>query len=530
MKKNPRVEILCIFSLTILTIVNKLNAQDGNTIKDRDGNIYKTVKIGKQTWIAENLKTTRFRDGKTIPFVTDSKEWSNLSSSGYCWYNNDTAINKKELGALYNWYTITSGNICPSGFHVPCDEEWTTLIATLGGSKIAGSKMKEKGIAHWNIHDSDVTNETGLTLLPGGYRLDNGTFSDIGKYCYQWSSTELFWDFNQNYTHFSWGRYLSYYLSDVYRYYFNKKYGFSVRCLKDSVPSVSTIPVTTNIYYSSIVGGHISSDSDIPVTERGVFWGTSQNPAVTGIKLQIGTGKGLFQTNLTGLAANTTYYVCAYAINGTGTAFGEQISFTTPSSATTVKDVEDNVYKIVTIGSQIWMAENLKTTKYNTGVPIPQVTNATSWNDLSTPAYCWYNNDRATYKDIYGALYNWFTVNSGKLCPTGWHVPSDAEWTTLTDYLGGTRIAGAKLKESGSMHWLHPNLGATNETGFKALPGGLIDLGVFNGVGSFGGWWSSVEYKSNYALSRSLHDSENIVGIRYNDVKQVGLSVRCLKD
>jgi uncharacterized protein (TIGR02145 family) len=141
-------------------------------------------------------------------------------------------------------------------------------------------------------------------------------------------------------------------------------------------------------------------------------------------------------------------------------------------SSETAKDVDGNVYNTVTIGAQVWMAENLRTTKYNDGTSIPLVTDSTKWSDLSTPAHCWYNNDKASYKATYGALYNWYTVATDNLCPTGWHVPTTAEWQILKDYLGSS-VDGGKLKESGTTHWKSPNKGATNESGFTALPGGL---------------------------------------------------------
>jgi len=154
-----------------------------------------------------------------------------------------------------------------------------------------------------------------------------------------------------------------------------------------------------------------------------------------------------------------------------GTAYGTQVSFTTLMSGQ-FSDIDGNVYNTITIGTQIWMKENLKTTKYNDGSSIPLVTDNTAWINLSTPGYCWYNNDAATYKSAYGAMYNWYTVNTGKICPPNWHVPTDTQWETLITYLGGKIIAGGKMKETGTAHWTSPNIGATNETGFTALPGG----------------------------------------------------------
>jgi uncharacterized protein (TIGR02145 family) len=228
------IVLLGVCVLMIDTIVNTLFAQDVKTINDRDGNTYKTVKIGNQIWMVENLKTTKFKDGTPIPLVTDNKAWNNRSSPGYCWYNNDTSINRKMYGALYNWFTVATGNLCPAGWHVPGDAEWNTLTdSLLGGTRVAGGKLKEAGTSHWNKPNTGATNETGFAALPGGYRLNNGIFCDILNYGFWWSSSEFFWNITDYFTEYGWGRYMGYYLGDVYRYYFIKKYGFSVRCLKD---------------------------------------------------------------------------------------------------------------------------------------------------------------------------------------------------------------------------------------------------------------------------------------------------------
>lgn len=194
-----------------------------------------------------------------------------------------------------------------------------------------------------------------------------------------------------------------------------------------------------------------------------------------------------------------------------------------------LNDIDGNTYNVVKIGTQVWMAENLKTTKYNNGTAIPLVTDNTTWSNFSTPAYCWYNNDAATYKNTYGALYNWHTVGTGNLCPTGWHVPSDAEGTILETYYGGSYIAGGELKEAGYLHWLSPNTGATNTSGFTALPGGYrYDNGTFREIGNQGLWWSSTSSYGN-AWDRNLYyDMENY--IRGNIPMTGGLSVRCLRD
>jgi uncharacterized protein (TIGR02145 family) len=197
-----------------------------------------------------------------------------------------------------------------------------------------------------------------------------------------------------------------------------------------------------------------------------------------------------------------------------------------------MRDVDGNEYKTVKIGNQVWMAENLKTTKFNDGTNIQLVTDAQMWRELSTHGFCYYDNDQGKYGNTYGALYNWYTVNTGKLCPKGWHVPTDKEWTILIDYLGGQSIAGGKLKEIGTEYWISPNIGATNEAGFRALPGAYRDYGGrFNSIGVFGFWWSSTEKKleENTAFFCGMICNNSTVNRGYY-AKVIGLTVRCVRN
>jgi uncharacterized protein (TIGR02145 family) len=198
---------------------------------------------------------------------------------------------------------------------------------------------------------------------------------------------------------------------------------------------------------------------------------------------------------------------------------------------TSMTDQDGNVYKIVTIGTQTWMAEDLRTTKYNDGTPITNVTGASEWAVLTTGAYCNYNNTTNTDTlATYGRLYNWYAVNTNKLAPKGWHVATDDEWTVLTDSLEGKETAGGKLKETGLTHWCSPNYGATNETGFTALPGGYRDLvGTFYSIGNYGYWWSATESNTGYVWYRGMACNLSSVYRNYNN-KVVGFSVRCVKD
>jgi uncharacterized protein (TIGR02145 family) len=200
-----------------------------------------------------------------------------------------------------------------------------------------------------------------------------------------------------------------------------------------------------------------------------------------------------------------------------------------------IKDIDGNAYGTVNIGNQQWMADNLKVTKYNDGTAIPNITDDMQWFQLSTGAWSYYNND-VTNNTKYGKLYNWYAVNktsnsNKNVCPTGWHVPTDAEWTVLTEYLGGQSVAGGKMKEVGTTNWLSPNTEATNTSLFSALPGGgRFNEGIYYyGFGRSGNWWSSSEGDANDAWYRDLHV---ISGNAYRDVgsKGFGLSVRCIKD
>jgi uncharacterized protein (TIGR02145 family) len=207
---------------------------------------------------------------------------------------------------------------------------------------------------------------------------------------------------------------------------------------------------------------------------------------------------------------------------------------------TECKDGDNNYYPVVQINTQLWMAENLKTTKYNDVTAIPNVIDDATWTFATTSAYCDYSNNPAN-STTYGRLYNWYAVdnnaatkvasNGGKnVCPTSWHVPTDAEWTILTTFLGGESVAGGKLKETGTTHWDSPNEGATNRTGFTALPGGSRNsIGQFISIEITGIWWSSSEYSTTDAWRR--HIGYNNFGLWIgNNMKQTGYSVRCVRD
>lgn len=296
---------------------------------------------------------------------------------------------------------------------------------------------------------------------------------------------------------------------------------------KDGTAIVTTAAITDRKAKSAMGGGTVSDDGGSSVTEKGICWGLSHNPTTSGgSKASAGSGTGGFTAALTSLAPNTIYYVRAYAENYYGSWYGNEETFTTYAA----EDIDGNVYNSVTIGTQVWMKENLKTTRFNNGDAIPLVTGKDDWTALATPGYCWFNNDATTYKDPYGALYNWFTVQKSNLCPEGWHVPTHLEWTKLSDFLGGVYVAGGELKETGAEHWLSPNTGATNSTQFTALGGGWRNhYGLFLEFGIFGYWWTSSLDTPGWSWYRALAYSDIWVYVNHYHITS-GMSVRCVKD
>ncbi len=300
-------------------------------------------------------------------------------------------------------------------------------------------------------------------------------------------------------------------------------------------PALTTTPVNSVTLTSAASGGDITSDNGGPITARGVCWNTTGNPTISGSKTSDGTGSGTFTSNITGLTAGSVYYVRAYATNSAGTGYGNQERF-----STSISDLDGNTYKTVLIGTQLWMQSNLNTSRLNNNTPIYNIPDNAAWKDLLTPAYCWFNNN-PSYGATYGMIYNWYTVETGNLCPTGWHVPTDSEFKTLEMYLGMTQASadsggwrgtdqGAQLKSTTT--WI-PSDYATNSSGFTALGGGYRfgEDGGFNDFNGVSYWWSSSLHWSDTtkALYRRLDSNQRRV-FREGVIKAGGKYVRCLKN
>ncbi|MHC1776286.1 MAG: FISUMP domain-containing protein [Lentimicrobium sp.] len=512
----------------------------GSTITDaRDGKTYSTVLIGTQCWMAQNLNV-----GARINGAGDQSNNANIEK--YCY--NDLELNCDVYGGLYqwaemvqylngstnttSWNPIPTGNIqgiCPAGWHVPKNAEWTTLTTFLGGESIAGSKMKESGTTHWLSPNTGATNESGFTALPGGERYNDGFFTSLGGYA-------LFWSPSEKYVDGSWCRRLINNIASAYSDWNEKSTGYSVRCLKDAtgslIPTVTTTSVTNINQTTATSGGNVTSDGGDAVTARGVCWGTSLDPTIAGNHTSDGSGTGAFESSISGLTVNTLYYVRAYATNNVGTAYGNEVSFTIPwycGSSRTINHVAGTiapVTKTVMYGTvtnipgeptKCWITSNLGANQQATSVADATEASA-GWywqfNRLQgykhdgtarTPNTIWINSINENL--------DWQAENDPCLSEfgSGWHIPTAAEWTNA-DATGG---------------WTNWN-GPWNSE-LKLHAAGALDPG--NGSldyrGSDGYYWSSLQGSPSFGLYLWLCNT--ISGID-TGVKEAGRSLRCIKE
>lgn len=536
---------------------------------DYDGNYYDAVLIGKQCWMKQNLRVTHFADGNTIPQGTGYHAFP-------CYYEN-TSLNLAQYGLHYNWYAAmkngaSSNNnpsgvqgICPDGWHLPSYAEWDELVTYVssqprflcnnnGGyyGKALASKIG------WNTSNSScnigaenasysrsTNNGTRFTGMPGGNW--DSYFRDVNYVSYFWTSTQ----YNDNQAYY---RYLSYSDRNMGNTSNYKDKGYQVRCLRDpqlastegqTVPVVTTAAVANVSANSATGGGNVTADGGSVVTARGVCWSTTENPTVNDSHTTDGSGVGNFNSTITGLTANTTYYVRAYATNAIGTAYGESVSITTGGQpcpgAPTVTDVDGNTYATVQIGQQCWMKENLRTKHYSGGGNV----------DFKYP-----NNTPAT-QSTYGLLYNWATVMNGALpsngnpsyvtgiCPNGWHVPSQSEWDQLRSYVGSLStcrcdnnanyVAKALAATNGWSNYnyssCYPGYNQTinNATGFSAVPAGFFRTDTYYEFSVSNCFWSTTQYNNERAYRRNINYNSSELG-SLEEYKDFYFSVRCVKD
>ena len=495
-----------------------------NFTDTRDEQVYSTVKIGNQCWMAENLNIGTRIDGSP-------DQANNGVIEKYCYNNIESNCNL--YGGLYLWnemmqYTTIPGmqGICPptGGWHLPTDLEWTALTTYLGGESVAGGKMKETGLNHWTSPNYGATNSSGFTTLPSGYRTNSGSFVVLGSYANFWSSSRT--------PSAHWMRYLSFDQASVYRGVWSDETGFAVRCLKDETTSsqLNVTPVNRDVTASAGTTSFEITSNTSWIVEESVSW-LSVSP-------MIGSNNGTltvsFEAN--SLAVSRIGQITITADGGylfVNITVSQAIAVQWSCGKAFTDERNGKNYNTVQIGTQCWMKENM-----NIGTMVAGISDQT--NNGTIEKYC--NNNNESNCNIYGGFYQWnemmnYTTTPGVqgICPPtgGWHLPTDAEWTTLTTFLGGS--AGAKMKttgtiESGTGLWYSPNSGATNSSGFSGLPGGYRNAdGQLGYLGENNFFWSSTEGSSTSVWSRYLSYTYTTVG-RNITSKGFGLSVRCLKD
>ena len=508
----------------------KLRPCFGNTSYTYNGDDYDLVEIGEQCWFVENLLTTAYSNGDAIEEsqLFDS-EWETTSEGRYSDTWDETEPNTWDnygewYGYLYNWHAVNDPRgLCPTGWSVPDTADFTQLATFLGGMSVAGEKMKA-GLSVYSPLSWDGTNESGWSGLPAGWRNLDGSFEWLGINGGWWTTTPTLDGLGAY-----WRELKSSNNAQVEGVVNNKQNGFSVRCLIDepSAPVVSTDEATpVSDTEVTLVGTAVFNWEAITAT--GFKWGYAADLS-DGVEVVGDTLAGEFTADLTGLVTDNTLYYVSYATNALGTTYGDTLSVLVklePCQGLTTVSYDGYDYDLVEIGAQCWFAENLRNDNYADGSTIPLQQNLTSWAAATSGLWCEYQNDFGNGLD-FGYLYNWYAVNDSRgICPSGWHVPTDDEFTALVDVLGFG--AGEQMKSSASDV---PSWDGTNTSGWSGLPGSRrSNSGGFGAPGS-GYWWSSTasDELPDRAGYLTLSSGSGLVG-QSHQLHESGFSVRCLKD
>ncbi len=377
-----------------------------------------------------------------------------------------------------------------------------------------GGSISYHGVC-WDLSTDPTTNLTTKTIEQGG-----PYGSSYGEY---WASiTGL--EFGKTY-------HVRAYATNPAGTSYGKDLTFSTRTIGPPA-GVKTKSVSALGSWAVISGGSFTSVGGSSEVECGLCWDLVQGPTTGSNKIFYNSSDVFsFTSIMTNLAPNTTYFARAYVSNPAGTVYGNEISVTTTSNVT---DVENRTYHTVNIGTQVWLMENLATTKFNDGSPIPQITSQPTWDNLSTPAFCWFNNEKPLADDFRGALYNWHAVNTGKLCPAGFHVPTIDEWNAMTEYLGGSAAAAGEMLKPNEMQWGDVEYGVISDSClFWGILCGTRDTIVgFQGLTGCGiyetsHYWSSTPEGTSQAWAFVLYMGSTD---KHEFSRKNGYSVRCLKD
>ena len=519
------------------------------TVHDYDGNEYIIIDVGGKLWTDRNLLVTHLNDGTPILTDLDNTEWQNTNIAAYSVYPHtdiEGIDNQEQMieayGFLYNHFTVSSRKLCMPGWHVPEDYELNNIIDEFGGSSIAGGALKSTRTQpdehpRWNFPNEGASNESEFSVLPSGIRNSDGSYSDIGQSAILWSSGQV-GGINQT------GIRLLASSSSVEFINTGSADGYSVRCIwGEGLPKISRVEIiSTTIIDRVNISAEIYTDGeDIenPLIERGIVIAEFPVPDLDNygfIYQEESTSIGLFSAYFEGLAPETEYYARAYALNGNGVAYGPEISFRTY----TVKDTENNIYDFVLVNGQYWMAENLRTKHFNDGSAIGIAANDSDWTNIPNAYFSTYPNDAIVninndneMIEAYGLLYNWHSVNSGKLCPAGWYIPDIQEYTGLVLATGGWNNAGLALKSTATEpdnhpRWDFPNENVTNSSGFSALPAGAKNVEAnYHEIGTKSYFWTGESINSELAGMINMSNISSDV-VLANSPKTAGLSIRCV--
>lgn len=537
-----------------------LIGRPGAGVTDVDMNTYPTVVFANgQEWMAENLRTTKFNNRENILQIQSNTLWANATAAAFSRTHNlgfksplsfyyDTLF-----GPVYNFYAASDARgLCPTGWRVPSDDDWKALEKQLGMSDALLNTTGWRGDQLMNVADKMMassdkyeylpiwegaggTNASGLNMISSGWIGEDGSYGATFSQAGFWSQTED--ETNVQ----AWSRRLDAGQLGVERAAIKPQVGYSIRCIKGegSRAKINNISMTNDVtwvrvhpsYYTIGLTSSIANSGGSEVTEFGYYWGLNSVPTLKDSMRKVAVVNGKYDITINNLQPDKQYFFRAYAKNALGTSYSEVASFYTgPYSS--MQDQDSNVYKIKQIGNQVWMCENLRTTKNRDGSNLIVVSTPAAWSENNAS-----NNISFKLGDDF--YYNFYTATANKVCPTGWHVPNIDELETLVSTVGWGSKGIEALKTKGTVDWVAPNSEATNTSGFSAQAKGRISLS------------GELEFDKVYAffLSTTPGDFDNGVGvfeyaralnIRSNPTsfntdlyilkRAYGQSIRCIKD
>jgi uncharacterized protein (TIGR02145 family) len=397
------------------------------------------------------------------------------------------------------------------------------VLTTSEVSSITSSGARSGGNITYNGGAGIISQGVCFSTTPGPTIQNKTVSSETGPAAFEVELKEL--------TYFT-TYYIRAYATNQAGTAYGNEFSFTTLPTTATLGAVGINIIGTETATASVI---VLNDGGASVSSRGFCWSTSSNPTIQDNSSSVNSGIGAFDFNINGLNFGTVYHVRAYATNSLGTAYSNDFDF-----CTDLKDIDGNVYDVLKFGTQYWMQSNLKTKHFSNGDIIPIGTGSIlDWSTLSTPAYSWYvwGYSEDAFKAIYGLYYNWNAVaDSRNICPAGWHVPTDNEWTILADNLGGADVAGGKMKTTGTVAngdglWEGSNTGATNSSNFSALPSGGRTNSGFLTIGTSGYWWTSTEASTQLVWIRFVYKDFPMLGRNSEQgTKSFGYAVRCLKN